>query len=40
MGLFNALVLYATGGWLIALPVLTVVTGYWQISKKLSDRKS
>ncbi len=40
MGLLNTLVLYATGGWLIALPVLTVVTGYWLISKKLSDRKS
>jgi hypothetical protein len=32
-GLFNAVVLYETGGWLIALPVLTVVTGYWLISK-------
>ena len=39
-GLFNAILLYATGGWLIALPVLTVVTGYWLISKKLSARKS
>jgi len=39
-GLFNALILYATAGWLIALPVLTVVTGYWLISKKLSARRS
>ena len=39
-GLFNAVILYATGSWLIALPVLTAVTGYWLISKKLSARKS
>jgi len=39
-GLFNAVIPYATGGWLIALPVLTAVTGYWLISKKLSARKS
>ena len=37
-GLFNAVVLYTMGGWLIALPVLTVATGYW-IGTKVSGHR-